>query len=273
MSSEGADGKKKRKTKLEKIYELETALKLSKEENRRLKKDLSKQKAKSGDASDGGSSSIRDLGLSDANDGNEKLKEAVRALKRVAVKQEMSLKTLRTKAHQRRKEIEQRDNILSLLKEEVKSLKKAYEKFTAPGNDDVSMLRARVAELELKLATEDSKNEAQNKKLAESNQNITSLKDQLHKMRGKPQRVPSSKSLKSTESGASVEDVMKLKRDLATKMEKIAALEYDLDEARDEIHELKQKTTFDASFPVAPGHASSSNEDWFSDNEEDDFWG
>eukprot|EP00538_Stauroneis_constricta_P002790 CAMPEP_0119567958 /NCGR_PEP_ID=MMETSP1352-20130426/37492_1 /TAXON_ID=265584 /ORGANISM="Stauroneis constricta, Strain CCMP1120" /LENGTH=270 /DNA_ID=CAMNT_0007617285 /DNA_START=96 /DNA_END=905 /DNA_ORIENTATION=- len=270
MASQPEDGKKKRKTKLEKICELESSLKMLKEENRRLKKDIHHLKGKSTDRND----SIRDLSSTLAskgnlNDGDEKLKDAVRALKRVAVKQEMSLKTLREKSHQRRKEIEHKDHILTKMSEEITSLKTAYDKFMSAGSDDVGTLRSRVAELELKLATEDTKNVAQNKQLAETKQSITSLKDQLDKMRGKPQRVPSSRSLKSSESGASVEDVMKLKRELATKMEKIAALEYDLEEARDEIHELKQKHMFDSSFPITPAPA---NDDWFSDNEEEDFW-
>jgi uncharacterized protein YukE len=275
-----ADGKKK-KTKMEKICELESSLKIQKEENRRLKKEIQTLKASGKEdlsiASEwsgfSNGPSVGDSSVGGAGGSEEKLKEALRALKRVTVKQEMSLKTFRAKAKQRRGEIEQKDQIVETLQEEIKALERAHEKLRGSGTDDLSKLKARVADLELQLAKEETGKEEQSKKLQATTKDITSLRDQLETVKGRPQRAPSSRSVRSTDSSASaMEDMARLKRELANKLEKVATLEFDLEGARDEIFELKQKSQFDAAFPVTPAPGM---DDFFDDDDEDedDFWG
>jgi septal ring factor EnvC (AmiA/AmiB activator) len=273
---------KKRKTKLEKICELESSLKIQKEENRRLKKEIQILKASGKEdlsiASEwskiSNTPSVGDG--SSVGGGEEKLKDALRALKRVTVKQELSLKTFRAKAKQRRGEMEQKDQILEKMQKEIKALESAHEKLRGSGTDDLSILKARVADLELQLAKEETGKEEQSKKLKETTKDITSLRETLENVRGKPKRAPSSMSVRSGDSvGSSIEDMAKLKRELANKLEKIATLEFDLEAARDEIFEMKQKNqgvNFETAFPAtaAPGM-----DDFFDDedDDEDDFWG
>lgn len=83
---------KRRITKTEKIAELIGQLKLVQDENKRLKEEA---EAKSG--SEGlGDGSSHHRGVSSKE--RDKLKEALRTLKRVTVKQEVSLATLRQKS-------------------------------------------------------------------------------------------------------------------------------------------------------------------------------
>jgi chromosome segregation ATPase len=279
--------KKQKKTKLEKICELESNLKLLKEENRRYRKEVAHLKEQQHNEEASQVSEFSDFpSVASAGGGKneEKLKDALRALKRVTVKQELSLTTLRSKAKQRRNELEQKDSVIEKMREEIKSLKKAHDRLRGTETDDVGVLRKRLADLELKLAKEDTKNEEQNKRLLETSENVSTLRSQLDGVRGRVPRMASSKSLRSTESShasrSSVEDVNRLKRELASKMEKIANLEYDLESAREEIVEMKQQKHamegfgdgFETAFPqtMAPGA-----EDFFSDEEddEDDFWG
>ena len=169
------EGKKKKKTKLEKICELESSIKILKEENNRLKTEVRSSKASKASEDASIVSEFTDgASVGGSVGGNEeKLKDALRALKRVTLKQEMSLKTLRSKAKQRRAEIEHKEQIIEKLEEENRSLKKAHEKLRGVGTDDVSSLKARVVDLELELAREEAGNEEQSKKLKESKQDIT----------------------------------------------------------------------------------------------------
>jgi DNA repair exonuclease SbcCD ATPase subunit len=281
-----AEEKKQKKTKLEKICELESSVKLLKEENRRCKKEVAHLKEQHDDE-ESQVSEFSDFPSVTSPGGvktEEKLKDALRALKRVTVKQELSLKTLRSKAKQRRNELEQKDSVIEQMREEIRSLKKAHDRMRGKDTDDVGMLKTRVVDLELKLAKEDTKNEEQNKRLVETTENVSTLRGQLDGLKGREPRRRSSKSLRSTESSlaskSSVEDVNKLKRELAKKMEKIANLEYDLETAQEEIVEMKQSKFamdgfgdgFETAFPATPAPGA---EDFFSDDEDgdDDFWG
>lgn len=264
--SSAPEVKKKKVTKLEKICELKSKVKLLKDQNKRLNKELASAKqgaSTSDEVADGSSSS-----------GEEKLKEALRALNRVTMKQEMSLSTLRAKARQRRQEIEHKDRIIENLEEENRSLQMAYQKLRGIGAEDEAGLRSRLFDLELQLAKQQMGDEEKTRKLKESDDNITSLRDQLDKIKGRVHRAPSSRSLKSADSsGSNIEDVAKLKRELAKKVERIANLEYDLEIAQDEIHELKRKKQFDESFPLTPAPGMDDFFDEEEDEEEDDYWG
>jgi DNA repair exonuclease SbcCD ATPase subunit len=279
--------KKQRRTKLEKICELESEMKVLKEENRRYRKEVAhlKEDDQSLVSEFSDFPSVTSPGGGGGRN-EEKLKDAMRALKRVTVKQEMSLKALRSKAKQRRKELEQKDSVIEQMREEIKSLKKAYDRMRGNDTDDVGRLRTRVADLELKLAKEDNKNEEQNRRLLETTENVSTLRGQLDGLKGRVRREASSQSIRSAESShagstrSSVEDVNRLKRELAKKMEKIANLEYDLELAREEIVEMKQTKFaldgfgdgFELDFPPTPAPGA---EDFFSgdDDDSDDFWG
>ena len=277
--SDSSSKKGGKKTKLEKIYELQGQLKVQKEENRRLKKEIShwKEKAKqhhhhedmsvTSEITDG--PSVTSAGGTTSED---KLKEALKSLKRVTVKQEMSINTLRQKSKQRRSELEQKDKVIEQLRAEIQALKKAHEKLRGHGTDDLGQLRARVADLELQLAKEDTLKKEQSKQLEKTNQDVSSLRNQLDFVRGRVQRVPSSRSLNSnTSSVSALEDLNRLKRELAHKTEKIVNLEFDLEAAREQIEDLKQKQQFETEFPATPAPGA---DDFFSDEEDDDdFWG
>jgi len=262
---------RQRKTKLEKIAELESKVKILKEENSRFRKEIYSLKTTGKDEN------CKARGWSNVSAGSppsseEKLKEALRALKRVTVNQEMSLTALRSKARQRRAELDHKDECIVKLEDQLRALRRAHEKLRGSGTDDVGALRARLADLELKLANEEAGKQEQSKKLTASKEDISTLRNQLERLKGKMQRVPSSKSIRSTDSSnaSSAEDLARLKRELAKKTEKIAFLENDLEEARDEIHQLRKKKQSEASFPTTPAPG---DDDFFSDNEdEDEFW-
>lgn len=266
---------KTKKTKLEKICELQGSLKIAKEENRRLKKEIQTLKASRGALTEDVSlsSDFTDGTGPSVGGGNEKLREALRALKRVTVKQEVSLSSLRSKARERRQEIEHKNAKIMELKGELNMLKEVHEKMLSLETGEVGVLKSKIADLELQLARAGSKNSEQTKKLEESKESMTTLRGQLEKIRTRPQRQPSSRSVRSNESSLSAaEDVNRLKRELARKLETIVNLEHSLQLAEDEIHDLKQKRNLHESFPATPAPGV---EDFFSDDEEEeeDFWG
>jgi chromosome segregation ATPase len=168
-----------RKTKQEKIFELEARLKMAVEENSILKKN--NQKLRDGKP---GSSRSSNVDIGDA----DKLKDALKAMKRVTVNQEMSLKTLRDKAQQRRKEIHDKDSKIYSLQRQVRSLKKAIN---GTGND-----------LEEKLIEEETRSIELEELLGKSEQEVRRLQKQQDAggSRGGLKRILSNGSLKSTES-------------------------------------------------------------------------
>jgi hypothetical protein len=311
------DGKK-RKTKLEKIAELESRIKILKEENNRLKKkNLQQQQQLLSGSSDNFGGETGDFSCSSpsfnknnkddgwdslfildspspsersshrvsltngSNNGDiDKLKEALKAMKRVTVKQEMTLSNMRQKAKQRRQEIEYKDQKILKLQNENKAFRIAHEKIRRlqehSNDQDIATLRGRIADLELKLAKEETSNEEQYKKLKESQDGITNLQSQLagvSKGRGVDRNFSGSNaSVTSFMSDSTAgEDIAKLKRELAKKTEKIANLQHELEVARDVIHDMRQRHEFNASFPLTPPPGSS---DFFDDDDDDDkdFW-
>lgn len=273
-SSRHGNDQKPRISKTEKIAELLGKLKLLTEENKQLKGESKKNISLSAgqhSGDNGESHGVRD-----------KLKEALRALKRVTVKQEMSLATLRQRSKQRRGELEQKNKIMKKLQEENKAYRIAHEKIGENnGNDDD--LRARIADLELQLAKEENTKAEQSEKLKEREAGITSLQAKLSNMnkggiRGVSRNASSDSSVgglsmaSASSSLTSTEDVNRMKRDLAKKMEKITNLQHELEACKDEIHDLKQKDQFSSAFPgMTP--AQSDDDDFFDDDDgDDDVW-
>lgn len=267
------ESNRKRKTKLEKIAELESKVKILNEENSRFRREI--HSLKSTGVRDGVKVAAFPEVSAGSSGSEEKLKEAIRALKRVSVKQEVSLTALRSKARQRRAELDHKDKCIERLEEQLKAMEKAHERLKGNGTGDVGALRARLADLELKLAKEEAGKQEQSKELIASKEDVSTIRTQLDNLKGRMHRVSSSKSLRSTDSSnaSSSEDLARLKRELAKKTEKIVILENDLEEARDEIFQLRKRKQTDASFPTTPAPAGA--DDFFSDNEddEDEFWG
>jgi uncharacterized coiled-coil protein SlyX len=281
--SRHVNDQKPRMSKTEKIAELLGKLKLLTEENKQLKRESKKNGSLSASQHSGEGDNIEQNSVSNGKSHGErdKLKEALRALKRVTVKQEMSLATLRQKSKQRRGELEQKSKIMKKLQEENKAYRIAHEKMREnSGNDD---LRARIADLELQLAKEENTKAEQSEKLKEREAGITSLQAKLSNMnkgaiRGVSRNASSDSSVGGlsmasvSSSLTSVEDVDKMKRDLAKKMEKITNLQHELEACKDEIHDLKQKDQFSNAFPsMTP--AQSDDDDFFDDDDGDnDVW-
>ena len=257
---------KRRITKTEKIAELQGKLKILQDENRVLKEEVENNR-KSGGLGNG--SNHRTVSTKE----RDKLKEALRTLKRVTVKQEVSLATLRQKSKQRRQELESKDKLLKKLESENEAYRIAHERLKNNSDDDVSALRSELADLQLKLANEENTKAEQSEKLREREAGISSLQAMLADARGRGvARSQSSDSagLSMMSDSTAGEDVAKLKKDLAKRSEKIASLQYELDVCKDEIHDLKQRNKSNNSFPPTP---SPGELDFFDDSgEEDDFW-
>ena len=282
-SSRHGNDQKPRISKTEKIAELLGKLKLLTEENKQLKRESKKNSSLSADQHSGDNVERNSKSNGDSHGVRDKLKEALRALKRVTVKQEMSLATLRQRSKQRRGELEQKNKIMKKLQEENKAYRIAHEKIGENnGNDDD--LRARIADLELQLAKEENTKAEQSEKLKEREAGITSLQAKLSNMnkggiRGVSRNASSDSSVgglsmaSASSSLTSTEDVNRMKRDLAKKMEKITNLQHELEACKDEIHDLKQKDQFSSAFPgMTP--AQSDDDDFFDDDDggDDDVW-
>mmetsp|Transcript_17645 Transcript_17645/g.29215 ORF Transcript_17645/g.29215 Transcript_17645/m.29215 type:complete len:264 (+) Transcript_17645:246-1037(+) len=260
---------KKKKSKLEKIYELQATNKGLKEENRNLRKEL--QTVKAGDRV------FDDRSICSANN-EEKLMEAMKALKRVTVKQEMSLNTIRSKAEQRRKQVAVRDDEIGSLQQEIQTLQQAQKARKAADSDgDLGNLRAQVEDLQFRCSEQENRNKMLNLQLGASEDKARSLDKQLESARGLMNRAPSSRSLKSNDTSSSEFDLMRMRKELASKIETIVLLEFDLEMCKDDLHELQQKHRNDAH---GGGGANAVQEkftdyqdEFFSDDEDDeDLW-
>eukprot|EP00523_Entomoneis_sp_CCMP467_P007796 CAMPEP_0168742282 /NCGR_PEP_ID=MMETSP0724-20121128/12955_1 /TAXON_ID=265536 /ORGANISM="Amphiprora sp., Strain CCMP467" /LENGTH=318 /DNA_ID=CAMNT_0008789825 /DNA_START=114 /DNA_END=1067 /DNA_ORIENTATION=+ len=250
---------KKKKSKLEKIAELESSLKLSKEENRRLKKEvhLLKNVGPGGaPASPRKSSASADFFAAAAGNQEEldKMKDALKALKRVTINQEMSLQSLRAKASQRRQELEARDQTIGKMKRHIAHLKKQLNATQGGGGS----LQDQCQQLQEQVLEKDSQVHDLQERLSQANANVRTLERRLDESnnnsdkhsnkirRGPWERSNSNNSMKSMESSADMSistaqefDLSKLKKEIAKKSSKIVDLEYQLELVKDQLHEVK----------------------------------
>lgn len=243
-----------RKTKQEKIFELEARLKLAAEENSGLKKDI--QKLRDGH----GSSRSKNVDVGDV----DKMKDTLKAMKRVTVNQEMSLKTLRDKAQHRRKELKDKDAIIYSLQRQVRSLKKAMN---GTGND----LEEKLNEMQKACFEEESRSVELEELLGKSEQEVKRLQKQQDAggSRVGLKRILSNGSLKSTESNSTAAefDVARLKKELANKTNKIVKLEMQLEALNDELHDFQQNEAA-GKFPSDPFTNKVEDEDFADFNAE-----
>lgn len=264
-----ADSKKK-KSKLEKIYELQASVKGLKEENRTLRKQIQSFKDK-----DPGSAAMLDERSMGSSNNEEKLLEAMKALKRVTVKQEMSLNTIRSKAEKRRLQMAQKDEQVKELQQELKSMKQAQRaRKEADSNTDLSALRTKVEDLELRCSEQENKNKMLTLQLETSEETTKNLQKQLQSARGLMDRPASNRSLKSADTSASEFDLARMRKELAAKIERIVLLEFDLEMCRDELHELKQRNGNSGDYSGGGQHDGGAGaDDYFSeDDDDDDLW-
>ena len=263
------DDNKRRITKTEKIAELQGQLKILRDENRRL------QQESNGTNSEGLGNSSHHVSTKE----RDKLKEALKTLKRVTVKQEVSLATLRQKSKQRRTEIEQKNQMIKTLEQENAAYRKAHERMKDEVNgddDDVATLKSKLADLQLQLAKEENSKAEQSEQIREQEAGISSLQAMLASAKGrKITRTRSSDSqgelsIMSESTSITAEDMAKLKRELAKRSEKITSLQHELEMYKDEIHDLKQRNQFANAFPDTPAPGEL---DFFEDsNDGDDPW-
>jgi hypothetical protein len=249
----------KKITKEEKIFQLKSALKISKEENNRLAKENERLRRSSSSHSRDNSSTAtspqqQQQGDShngqhaDSNADQKKFREAMRALKQVTVSQEKTIKTLRTKAQQRRKEIKDRDIRIAKLEQKVKSLQKAEAMIVAGGQGEID-LETKLKEFMVLYDEEKQKNndleemldlrEAQMETVQKQRNSLLAPKLKRN-MSEKSNRSSDNASLGSVSTNADF-DVARLKTELAKKSQKINKLEMDLEIMRDELHEMKRK--------------------------------
>jgi hypothetical protein len=263
---------KRRITKTEKIAELQGKLKILVDENRRLTEDAETNKSSEGLGN--GSSHHKSVSTKE----RDKLREALRTLKRVIVKQEVSLATLRQKSKERRLEIEYKDKIIKKLELENASFRKAHERMKNENEneDDVAVLRSKLADLQLRLANEENSKAEQSEKLKEREAGISSLQAMLADAKGRGVNRSNSSdsyghlSMMSDSTAGTGDDIAKLKKQLAQRSEKITNLQYELDICKDEIFDLKQRNQFTNAFPKTP---SPGELDLFEESGEgDDFW-
>jgi len=266
------DDENKKKSKLEKIFELQADRKRLKEENKSLRKQLETYQR-------GGNSPSRKRASAKSGD-EEKLMAAMSALKRVTVKQEQNLCTLRSKAEQRRHELAEKDAKIDSLKKEVAKLKRSLKSRKAAPNDvDMEDVRAKVEDLQMNCTEQESQNADLAEQLKESEDRVKSLQKQLDSARGLIKGAPSATSLYSTgDISMSEMDVAKLRKDLANKIERIVLLEFDLEMCKDELHEMRQTRSSTASYqaPDAQNYEAADFDGSFysdlsdEDDEEDD---
>lgn len=179
---------------------------------------------------------------------------AMSALKRVTVKQEQSLCTLRSKAEERRREVAEKDMKIDALKKEVAKLKRYLKSrkdaSTRSTDDDMDVLHSTMEDLQMNCTEQESRNKDLAEQLRESEERVKSLQKQLDSARGLIKGAPSATSILSTgDVSISEMDVAKLRKDLANKIERIVLLEFDLEMCKDELHELRQTRSSSASCP------------------------
>lgn len=248
-SGNSSQARKRRITKDEKICQLKSALKISQEKNNRLLTELENLRA--GHDEKAKSNSGRTL-----TEEQKKFREAMRALKKVTVSQELTIKTLKAKAAERRKEIRQRDKKIDKLEAKIDSMNKAQELLVA--NSGKTELHAKLRELQGDYDEAIRRQNDLEQMLDEKEVQIEAVQKQRQSLMGinnlpGARRSGNNSDSQSVGSGASASvstatdfDLARLKTDLAKKSQLITKLELDLEMARDELHEVKRRNARNA---------------------------
>jgi hypothetical protein len=238
---------KVKKSKLDKIFELEAELKVIKGENARLHKALS-AKNNHQNESEPASSESDPTDASDQSDKMKRMKEAFITLKNVTVTQEKSLHSMRSKALQRRKEIQQKDSDIACLQKKVKTLQRIQEglaKAKCPES-----LKAELDELQMAYFDEQSITAKLEQKLVEKEKAVSSLQTLLQ-VKAAASRRGSVVSRRGSECSSpsldSDSEFSQLKKELGKKSRQIVELQHDLESATEKLHELRSKSQTELS--------------------------
>eukprot|EP00977_Amphora_coffeiformis_P019502 scaffold7314_cov140-Amphora_coffeaeformis.AAC.1 len=220
-----------RKTKLEKIAELESDLKLLKEENRLHKKEIKNLKGLGNNKTLANPYEDR---IPDSDD-VEKMKTALKSLKRVTVKQEMSLQSMRESANDRRRQLVEKDERILKLKQQLRSMEKTMKSMQrGESNED---LHERIRDLEMKYFDARQKNADLRQRAEKSEAMAKHLEKKMS-----TQQTPFNSSTPSTSSDASDSDLTRIKQQLAKKSSRIVSLEYELETTKEELEDLRRQT-------------------------------
>ena len=259
---------KVKKSKLEKIFELETELKVTKLENYRLRK-LVQEKQEQPDevttcssslSSDGEnnpasespqkvppkpplispkvakSPKLANKNTHDSHDSEklERLKEAFTALKNVTVAQEKSLHNMRQKAQERRKEIQCKDKEITSLKKKVETLQKIQGGLAKAKCPDA--LQAELEDLQEAFFDEQTVTAKLELQLQEKEKTISSLQTVL---KAKTQATRRGSEVSTSKSPTRGDDRMQLKRELGKKSKELVELQIQLESLKEELHEAR----------------------------------
>lgn len=243
-----------KKTKLEKIAELQSEIKLLKEENRRLSKEK-----RSSDANTTGS---RKGPTTKDDDEYIKMKEAISALRQVSITQEKVIQSMRKKAQRRRKEAQRKDEVILRLKQEIKSIGLIADS-KEPGNQ----LKNKLIESQKNCFDLEGRND-------ELLTEIDDLKSELSRYEGShahrmiPKRIGSSHStisMVSMDSSSTHQsaDVLKLKKQLADKSNELTKLYMKIESMKESMYEMKQQEARDVFSNTSHGNDKFSSDKSF----------
>jgi len=235
---------KQKKSKLEKIFELEADLKFAKEQNIRLRKALSTKQGGDGDAVE-------------ENDPNEsaqmkRIKEAFHALRNVTVSQEKNLHMLRNKAAETKKELHKKEALIASLENKVKSLRKTQDTLTKSKSTDA--LTRELDVLQQALFDEQAKSAELRLTLDEKDKAIESLQARLDSRAAATPKCPKTGNAETNH----------LERELRKKSREVEKLKEELIAMAQELHELKHKR-LSAVSTASSFYYNEGNESDFSD--------
>ena len=229
-----------RKTKLEKIAELEAKLKASEEENRLLQREV--HRLKGGGSSHPNPFSERRQEV-DPND-VDKMKTALKSLKRVTVKQEMILQSMRESANERRKQLQEKDGKIARLKQQLRSMEKSMRSLEK--GDSVDSLQRRIRDLEARCFDEKQKNADLSFALEQTESKARHLEK---KMVMQQKNFSTSMRSISSNSSETESNISRMKQELAKKSSRIVSLEYELEATKDELLEIRRQSAGNGSNP------------------------
>jgi len=274
--------------------QLKSDLKVSMEENIRLKREIQQLRSLKSNNSSGNSltkmgkqtpptSNNSSNNSSISEEQRQKFREAMRALKKVTVSQEMALKKLRIKAQERRKELKQKDAHIDQLERRVTTLEKSgkmlFESSGCSPDEDNGLLHRKVEELHLAydeairrkndleemLDEKDTQLQAMQKQrnnlLAPFHKRSGSAASGDHSDGGGSVGSGSHKSVGSVSVNTALDfDVARLKTELAQKSNKVVKLEMDLEMMRDEMEQMKKNLKRKQSDnPLGSGHGGAAS--------------
>jgi len=226
-----------KKSKLDKIFELEAELKVIKDENLRLQKALTAaEESREGTAPPSGADDEEDATAGEMKKKMKRMKEAFIALKNVTVTQEKSIHSLRVKALERRRQLEMKDKEIEALKRKVGALQKLQEGLTRAKCPE--SMQIEIDELQEAFFDEQTVTAKLELKLIEKEKAIFGLQNLL-KAQSQSRKNMASTSAHST---SSVSEVSQLKNELSRKDTAIVELQSQIDTLTESLYEHKQNT-------------------------------